>query len=198
MIINVFDFFFLGPLFYLIKWIANIVYVKELIYVCENWCYWNLFVLEEITDAHGMVVTILVEYESPNLEGCISGEFGDVCREIFTIFEMIVNIVDSSFELIPKIFLAILIQFIISPIDSIYCRVLTRAIVPCILGWLCRLILPGFLESGCPGEGDCVCENCSTGFPFIRSACTMEYNCECPASYTLLESLVRWVKDLGK
>jgi hypothetical protein len=174
--VNYFDFFFGIPLVVLLRWIAEELYVDRLVRICPESCYVN----------------------PTAYANCVAN---NECTEIVTIFQMITVIATSGSKIITIFFLSIVVQVFASPIDVIYCNLLTPAIGPCLAKLLCLLIMPPFLDPTCSllVFGTCPCEQCEnawTDTTGILAPCTMMPGCLCNPSYTFLAYLVNYINSL--
>jgi len=167
-LVNNFDFFFGLPLITLIKWLANQLFILRLVSDCPEYCYANSIAWEDCTN-------------------------DSVCIEITTLFQIITVIADSNGEIITLFFKALLVQYFLSPIDGIFCYVVSPAAAKCLLKRACYALLsPILLDDLCPTE-PCPCEQCIGGWTYLTGflyPCTMDPDCTCNAAHTFLEGLV--------
>jgi len=168
-LVNNIDFFFLDwGIKPLIQWLADRIGLYPLIYDCPSHCWTSG------DDYIGDLLFCLVSSQ---------------CTPVETVYQMITAIVKSNFSFVSFFFLGLLVHYVLSPIATLICMVF-EAISPCLVAEICRAILPGWLDGGCPEEVcPCFKDDCVNGFG-LDSVCTIIPSCTCISPYS---NLILWI-----
>lgn len=122
---------------------------------------------------------------------------------LYQIFNRFFNSVNN--ELILRYFLSLLVQIIVSPIQTILCRIV-NCLWPLLCGFVKSILatiplFPAYLIV-CPGSSSCVCSKngCDDAWTFLlgQGQCTLSPTCIGCVPGVLLNDFVGYIRGLGR
>lgn len=124
-----------------------------------------------------------------------------------TLYAIFVKIVLTNGEVLTKVIMGLIIQYIIVILDWLYCSLFTSNLGPCFVRNICLVLLgpipwpvwPYTMAVFCPVPATCPCNTCFSGWPLFLVPCSLHPACgpTCTLANSFLPALVAWWSGLG-